>query len=121
MFFVYANANTTNANVANLIVGTWWSPITIGSETGRVSISYSADGNLSIVISSVVANKTIIDSVAGTWSINGEVLTFTDTDCGDEPGYYKITSIDNNSMQLGLISDTCEGRGVEVSDHWTRE
>mgnify|MGYP001414751566 CR=1 FL=1 len=120
MFFVYANANTTNANVANPIVGTWWSPFTIEGKMGRVSITYSADGNLNIVLTMTVENQTISETIAGTWSVTDDTLTLIDTDCGNESGYYKITSIDKRSLTLSLISDACEERGIEVADSWTR-
>jgi len=118
---VCTNVGGTNVDMADLIVGSWEKPIDIDSTIGRISVTYSADGSLDIVISITVENQTIGETVAGTWSVNGDNLTFIDADCGNKIGYYKIVRVDSNSLSLSLIRDDCEGREIEIADNWTRE
>ena len=119
---ICANVGATDVDMADLIVGTWGKPIALHSKMGRISITYSADGSLNTVISMTIENHTVDETVAvGTWSVNGDNLTFVDEECDDKLGYYKIVSVDKNNLRLSLISDNCEGRGIEIADNWTRE
>jgi hypothetical protein len=55
----------------------------------------------------------------GTYTISGNQITLKDSNCGTKEGIYTY-SINENTLNFVLISDSCSGRPTIIPGDWER-
>lgn len=110
--FFSCSEDSVNDTQSYSIVGKWEKPFGID----KVIFDFSPiDGNGIGAFSASVDDE----GTAGTYKIEGQVITFNDPECEEINGRYSF-EVNTHTLEFTLIVDDCEERAIVIAGTLTR-